>query len=61
MDEIKVEPERVALHRCRCLVLPMDRCPQFVPLDQPICDACEVAHFGENRQQVGTLVPLGQP
>jgi hypothetical protein len=61
MDEIEFKPERVALHRCRCLVLPIDRCPALVPMDQPVCDDCEVAHFGEHRERDAVMVPLGQP
>jgi hypothetical protein len=61
MDEIKVEPEHVELHQCRCLVMPQDRCHRLIPMDQPICIECEGAHFGEHRTQIGTLVPLGQP
>ncbi len=61
MDEIEIKREHVALHQCRCLVLPQDRCHQLVPLDQPICDSCEYAHFGEHGDGRGTLVPLGLP
>jgi len=61
MSEIEPKREAPVLHRCRCLVLPRDRCHQMVPLDQPICDECEIHHFGEHRVMVGTLVPLGQP
>ena len=63
VEEKPPEPrrERSALHRCRCLVLPIDRCPAMVSMDQPICTSCEYAHFGEHGDGRGTLVPLGQP
>ena len=63
IERLQPEPTREvpALHRCRCLIPPYDRCPAMVSLDQPVCNDCEHDHFGENRVRDGHLVPLGQP
>jgi len=61
MDEIEVKREAPATHQCRCVIPLNSRCMRQIPLDQPVCDSCEVLHFGENRTHHGRILPLGQP
>jgi len=61
MSEIEPRRESPATHQCRCVIPLNNRCGRMIPLDQPVCDNCEIHHLGENRTLPGRILPLGQP